>query len=377
MQTPQNKHPIAQRIRRQAQQFERQCQSFANSKKADLANNIIAQESEIFGLLVALAYPDRIAHNAKHSQPNSSARYKLSNGRSADFYAHDSLAKEPWLTVAALNSKDKQASDIIALAAPVQKQQIEQLLAAQLRKQEVIDWDLQSGQLIAESQTHLGQLLIQRQALSNPSAEALNNAICGFIRKRGLAALHWSEGVEAWRQRVMFAYQNSQNIPTDLAWPDLSDGHLLANLETWLSPYLNGVNSLVKLRKLDYQNILSSLLSWPLPQVLEQQVPERYRVPSGSNIRIDYAQSPPVLAVKLQEMFGSTQTPRVAGIALQLHLLSPAQRPLQVTQDLVSFWQNGYKEVQKDMKGRYPKHPWPDDPMTAIATAKTKKASRL
>lgn len=357
---------IAGRIQRQAQQFQRQCQTITNTSE------ITATESEIYGLLIALAYPDRLAQQADNAQ----TRYKLSNGRSAAFYNSDSLANHLWLAVAALNSKDQQANDMIALAAPVQLEQLKQVFAAQLEEQEIIDWDLQSGQLIAETQTRLGELIVTRKPLTAPSEAALHKAICDFIRKKGLDLLQWPENVEAWRQRVIFAYQNSQHINADGVWPDLSDQQLLATLETWLTPYLTGVTSVAKLQKLDYQNILLGLLPWPLPQVLEQQVPERYRVPSGSHIRIDYAQSPPVLAVKLQEMFGCVQTPVIAGVALKLHLLSPAQRPLQVTQDLVSFWSNGYKEVQKDMKGRYPKHPWPDDPMTAQATAKTKKASR-
>ena len=149
------------------------------------------------------------------------------------------------------------------------------------------------------------------------------------------------------------------------------------NLEHWLSPYLLGVTTLKKLQSINFSDVFLAMLPWPLPKLLDEIAPERFKVPSGSNIRIDYSESPPVLAVKLQEMFGCTSTPMIGGVALKLHLLSPAQRPLQVTQDLMSFWENGYKDVQKDMKGRYPKHPWPDDPANAVATAKTKNALKL
>jgi ATP-dependent helicase HrpB len=158
-------------------------------------------------------------------------------------------------------------------------------------------------------------------------------------------------------------------------WPDLSDKALLHDLENWLAPYLDGVTSLAGFGKLDLKNILQGLLPWPLPKELDALAPERFQVPSGSNIRIDYSESPPVLAVKLQEMFGAQSTPAVVQgrVALMVHLLSPAQRPLQVTQDLASFWRNGYDSVKKEMKGRYPRHPWPDDPLKALPTGKTKR----
>ena len=159
-------------------------------------------------------------------------------------------------------------------------------------------------------------------------------------------------------------------------WPDLSDRALLASLESWLLPYLGGVRRLQDFKTLDLRGILQGLLPWPMPLELERLAPERLVVPSGSSLTIDYDQDPPVLAVKLQEMFGCVDTPRIADgrVTLQVHLLSPAGRPLQVTQDLASFWRDSYLEVRKEMRGRYPKHPWPEDPYQAVATARTRRA---
>jgi ATP-dependent helicase HrpB len=161
----------------------------------------------------------------------------------------------------------------------------------------------------------------------------------------------------------------------DVRWPDLSDEALLANLEDWLLPYLGQVRRLEDFQQLDLKAILYSRLPWPLPLDLERLAPERMAVPSGSVLAIDYSENPPVLAVKLQEMFGCEESPSVADgkVAILLHLLSPAQRPLQVTADLASFWRNGYQEVKREMRGRYPKHPWPDDPLQAVATRHTKR----
>ena len=166
-------------------------------------------------------------------------------------------------------------------------------------------------------------------------------------------------------------------VDGDGGWPDVSQAGLLATLDQWLGPWLDGVNLLQDLKKLDLKKILAALLPWDRQQRLDELAPVRLKVPSGSSIAIDYMQSPPVLAVKLQEMFGCEQTPTVAGgrVPLLVHLLSPAGRPLQITQDLAGFWRSSYEQVRKDMKGRYPKHPWPDDPLTATPTRNTRHRS--
>lgn len=195
-------------------------------------------------------------------------------------------------------------------------------------------------------------------------------ALLNYIRKEGLSLLPWKEEHKQWCARVLLL----RNVDETGNWPDVSEAGLLNSMEDWLAPYIDHISTLQDFRKLDLQTILQSALSWEQQQRLQQLAPLRLKVPSGSSVAIDYTNSPPVLAVKLQEMFGCEQTPTVAEgkVSLLVHLLSPAGRPLQITRDLAGFWRSSYHAVKKDMKGRYPKHPWPDDPLQALATAKTK-----
>jgi ATP-dependent helicase HrpB len=190
------------------------------------------------------------------------------------------------------------------------------------------------------------------------------------IRLRGLACLPWRDAARELQARMQFVHEQ-----IDPAWPDVSEATLQASLDTWLKPYLTNMSRLSHLERLDLHNILLAQLSWEQQRRLEQLVPTHITVPSGSRVRVDYSHFPPVLAVRLQEMFGLADTPRIAEgkIAVLLHLLSPAQRPVQITQDLAGFWQTSYHEVKKDLKGRYPKHHWPDNPLQAQATAKAKR----
>ena len=208
------------------------------------------------------------------------------------------------------------------------------------------------------------------------SEAARGAALLGVVAKKGLGILPWSQKLQQWRSRVMLLRRVESDQEVN-RWPDLSDQVLLETLEEWLLPYLSQVKRLQDFQNLDLKVILQAHLAWPLPLELERLAPERMAVTSGSSIAIDYSQDPPVLAVKLQEMFGCEATPTIAGgrVALQIHLLSPAQRPLQVTQDLAGFWRSSYQQVKREMKGRYPKHPWPDDPLQAVATRGTKARS--
>ncbi|MEZ5451306.1 MAG: ATP-dependent helicase C-terminal domain-containing protein [Thiothrix sp.] len=263
------------------------------------------------------------------------------------------------------------SSDTIRSAAALDEQLFASTLADQLHNQTVVEWDQKAGRFIAEEQQKIGALVLQRKPLQNIPADTKSTALISFIRKQGLDLLSWQKEHEQWCARVNLL----RSAEPGQAWPDVSREHLLATLEDWLSPYLNEVNTLADFKRLDLTNILSTLLPWNKQQRLEQLAPKRLAVPSGSSIIIDYSQSPPVLAVKLQEMFGCQETPTVANgkVALIVHLLSPAGRPLQITQDLAGFWRTSYHDVKKDMKGRYPKHPWPDDPLQAVATRKTKQ----
>ena len=321
-------------------------------------------------MLVAFAYPDRIAEQ----RAGRHLSYRLSNGRAAYLNASDSLHKYTLLAIAQNSGHVDKKEDRITLAAYLQPELLERYMSDSIQIEEVLEWHSQEQRLISEQQHSIGQLVLKKTPLDSPSPEAVALVIQDVIKQQGLQVLPWSDDINYWKLRVMFLHQAYSSVE-DNPWPDLSDTWLTDNLADWLGPYLTDVRHIKHLKKLNLKKILESLLPWPLPQQLNQLAPERYAVPSGSHIRIDYSENPPVLAVKLQEMFGCTDTPNIAnGIALKLHLLSPAQRPLQVTQDLKSFWEHVYPEVKKDMKGRYPKHPWPDDPLNTAATARTTAA---
>lgn len=325
------------------------------------------------GFLLAAAYPDRIARTRR----NGGQHYRLSAGRGAELDSSDPLCRHPWLVVAELSGRQGDARDRIRLASPLEPELFERQLSALVTKQERVEWDEDQERLIAESQQRVGELVLNRKALTTPSPDARKQALLQLVRKKGLGLLPWNDTITLWRRRVAFCrtHGSCDNDSNREEWPDLSDRALLESLEQWLSPWLDEVSHINHFARLDLDAILKAQLPWPLRRQLDELAPERIRVPSGARLAIDYSESPPVLAVKLQEMFGCTATPGIGfGVQLKLHLLSPARRPLQVTQDLAGFWQNGYPEVKKEMKGRYPKHPWPDNPLEAPPTARTKKA---
>lgn len=319
------------------------------------------------GFLLACAYPERIAQR----RSAEGHHYRLANGRGTALEASDPLSRHPWLAVAQLSGRTQDSSDRIRLAAWLDPTLFDDHLAAQVGRQERVEWDPRQQRLVAEQQRRIGALVLSARPLETPSSEARQQALIRLLRQRGLGLLPWSEATDQWRARVAFcrAHERSDR------WPDLSTEALLETLEEWLAPWLNDITQLNHFARLDLMAILKARLPWPLPQELDQLAPERIQVPSGARLRLDYTEDPPVLAVKLQEMFGCTRTPTLGfGVAVKLHLLSPARRPLQITQDLAGFWQNSYPEIRKEMKGRYPKHPWPDDPLQAVATARSKKA---
>ena len=227
---------------------------------------------------------------------------------------------------------------------------------------------------MAEQQRRVGALILSREPLKAIEPEQRNRALCAVVRKQGIQLLPWTPELRQWQARIQLLRELDLQQGSESVWPDLSDQRLLDTLEDWLAPWLDKVNRLAHFGNLDLPAILASLLPWPLPRELDEQAPTHWQVPTGSRIRIDYSETPPVLAVRLQELFGSRTTPRIAQgrVALKLHLLSPARRPVQVTQDLGGFWSGSYDEVKKDMKGRYPKHYWPDDPLQAEPTTRAK-----
>jgi ATP-dependent helicase HrpB len=318
-------------------------------------------------VLLAFAYPDRIAKQRRERGRD----YVLSNGRAASLNEADPLNGSPWLVVASLGGTAGGRNDFIQLAAELDPVHFDGLLASQVKIHDRADWHDEKGRFVAERRHLVGGLLVRQTMLGDISSEQKAAALLAFVQRGGLTVFDWPERVLQWRERVMLADKLNCE-PGD--WPDLSDDALLSSVEDWLAPYLSGVNSLNDFKRLEIGEILAAWLDWPQRQALDSLFPERFTVPSGSSIKIDYCQPVPVLAVKLQEMFGCTVNPTVGNgrQVLLLHLLSPARRPLQVTQDLAGFWQGSYHDVKKEMKGRYPKHPWPENPLESLPTARLK-----
>ncbi|KPX95744.1 ATP-dependent helicase HrpB [Pseudomonas amygdali pv. myricae] len=326
--------------------------------------------SRWLGALLALAYPDRVAQQRRPG----GAEYRLANGRAALFAEADALMKQPWLVIADLGSRQGQREERIYLAAEFDPALFDSVLAEQVITVDQIDWDEREGVFRAERQRKAGELIINREPLIGLDDAARSQALLALVRRKGLELLPWTPELRQWQARVALLRNLDIDKSAASEWPDLSDAQLLATLENWLMPYLGKVTRLSHFSQLDLSSILRNLLPWPMPQQLEAQAPQTLQVPSGSNIRIDYSEHPPILSVRLQELFGLSDTPRIANgrQVLKLHLLSPARRPVQVTQDLANFWRSTYIEVKKDLKGRYPKHYWPDDPLVAEATARVK-----
>lgn len=324
-----------------------------------------AGNAEQLGRLLAAAFPDRIA---KARQPNS-RNYLLSSGLGATLDESSALRPAPYL-IAVEFRPGKTAENLISLASQLDETTLMQLYP-QLPWQRHCYWESKEGRVISCAQQKLGEIILAERP-EKPDPESLAQATLAAIRSEGLQLLNWTPAAENFVGRVNFLHRqlNSDN------WPDLSESGLLNTLDVWLQPFLGNSRNRTDLKKIDLLTALRSQLDWQRLQQLEQLAPERLQVPSGSQIRLKYpAADMPILAVKLQEMFGQLETPRIAGgeVAVVIHLLSPAGRPLQVTQDLQNFWAVNYHEVKKEMKGRYPKHPWPDDPLVALPTARTKR----
>ncbi|MDR0210866.1 MAG: ATP-dependent helicase HrpB [Pseudomonas putida] len=353
-----------QRARQLARQYRGLLRGKAGATVAD------ADHPRWLGALLALAYPDRVALQRREG----GAEYRLANGRAALFAEVDALMKCPWLVIADLGSRQGQREERIYLAAEFDPGLFEGVLAEQVETLDVLDWDEREQVLRAERQRKVGELVLSREPLPGLDDEARAKALLGLVRRKGLNLLSWTPELRQWQARVALLRQLDMDKDGHSEWPDLGDEALLASLENWLQPYLGKVSRLGHFAQLDLPSILRNLLPWPLPQRLEELAPAHLTVPSGSSIRLDYSENPPILAVRLQELFGLADTPRIAQGRQQvkLHLLSPARRPVQVTQDLANFWRTTYAEVKKDLKGRYPKHYWPDDPLVAEATARAK-----
>ena len=322
-------------------------------------------EAHRLGDLLLHAFPDRIAH--QHS--TDPRRYQLANGRMARLFDDSALFGEPWLVANELRYEAKDA--LIQRAAPLDEKFLRGEFPGRFVNEDAVRWDASRRALVAQRESRFDQIVLESKPAGRVDPERAAAALTDAVRELGLSALSWSESLQQWRERVRCL----REWMPDLALPDLSDEALLASLDEWLLPAFSGKTRLDALDEEALADALKSSLDWSLRQRIDQLAPTRMTVPSGMERRIEYTHGQsPVLAVKLQELFGLADTPRIADgrIPLTLHLLSPGGRPLQVTQDLRGFWERTYPEVKKEMKGRYPRHPWPDDPWSAKATHRAK-----
>ncbi|WP_025367468.1 ATP-dependent helicase HrpB [Thioalkalivibrio paradoxus] len=343
------------------------------AQAARWARQLRCQESaqpdpEAAGPLLALAYPDRVALR----RPGPEGRFLLASGRGAFFPREDDLAQAPCIVAAVLDAGQREA--LIHLAAPLDRSTLPSLLPGLVRSEERVDWDAGAGAVNARIEQRLGALVLDTRPLDGIPPEVATRMLLDAVAARGLESLPWTPDARRLRARMAFARAQHGE-----AWPDVSDEGLHRILHTWLAPWGTGMSRLSHLRTLDLVAALRGLLDWPQQQRLDRIAPTHLTVPSGSRVAIDYGDPDhPVLAVRIQEVFGWSDTPRIGDgrVPLTLHLLSPARRPVQVTRDLAGFWARTYADVKKDLKGRYPKHAWPDDPLNAQALRGTKRAAQ-
>ncbi|GIO96452.1 ATP-dependent helicase HrpB [Paenibacillus lautus] len=323
----------------------------------------VSGDLNLCGLLLSFAYPDRIAKN------RGGTGFLMRSGRGVKLVSVQPMSRAPYIVVAAVD--DQGADGNIQLASEMDELWLDKYYHGEMEQHKEVVWDAATGSIRARQKQMLGAIVIKEQAYSNPTGEEIALALLQGIRQEGLGLLQWSKAALQLRERLAFMFRHD----LEGNWPDVSDEGLMNQAEEWLLPYLEGLRNRNDMRRLAPGTLLEHMLSWEQKQQLQKEAPTHIRVPSGSLIPINYSDpEQPFLAVRLQEIFGLQDTPRIANgrVALTLHLLSPAQRPVQVTSDLSSFWRSGYFDVKKDLKGRYPKHYWPDDPMEATATHRTR-----
>lgn len=326
-------------------------------------------DEERFAGLLAAGFGDRLARRR-----DLSGRYQLANGLGARLDEQDGLTRSEWLIVPALLQTSAAPDARMLLALPVDIEALCQQQPALVERRTEVEWDEEKGTLRAFRREQIGALVLKTQPLARPEPEVLHAAMLRWIAEKGLSVLGWTPEAEQLRLRIQCA---AQWLPEE-SWPATDDSTLLESLPQWLLPQMAAVRDLRSLQAVNLTTALLHLLTWSQRQRLDSALPTHYTVPTGSRLPIRYdADKPPALAVRIQEMFGEARNPAVADgrVPLVLELLSPAQRPLQITRDLAAFWRGAWPEVRKEMKGRYPKHLWPEDPATALPTRRTKKMS--
>lgn len=331
------------------------------------SGGVVTGEPALVGELLMRGYPDRIA---RQRAPGSD-RYLLANGFGARLSGRSALRDHPFLVAVEVEGGGAEAE--IHLASAVTLEQIRGAFSGRIERGRRVFWDDREGRVVAREEERLEALVLSdRQAVPTAGESALALAQ-GIVSGPGVAGLPLSDVARKYRNRVRFL---AEAVPEE-GLPDLSDEALSADLD-WLVPHLGGVRSLSQLSRVDFLAAFKGMLSWKAQKLVEDAAPTHLQVPSGSRVQVEYPEhGTPFLAVKLQEMFGLAETPRLAlgRVPVVIHLLSPARRPIQVTTDLKSFWNSGYLEVKKELKGRYPRHPWPDDPWNAEATKRTNRRS--
>ena len=330
-------------------------------KKVAKKNSSLNQE--MISVLLLFAYPDRLAR----LRSKNDNKYKLSNAKGAILHHDDSLFNQEYLVVANLHAHDKDS--VINLALSITMTEIEEYFSSFIVSKESIRYNKEAKKFDIRESTYFLQLQLSSKAIQSSPKQDFKKLLLELVKKEGLEILTWSKKATRLKNRVNFLNHHQEFV-------NFSDETLLNTLESWLEPYLSGVTTIKALEALDVYSMLLSLLPWDKQQLLDTMAPSSVKVPSGSNIHIDYSDfEKPSMSVKIQEVFGLYETPKVLNntIALQIHLLTPAMTPMQITYDLKSFWENSYAEVRKEVRGKYKRHYWPEDPFEAVATSKTKK----
>lgn len=347
---------IGKRIKRTSEEIIKICSDEKNiHRNPDLSK---------IGIVLSFAYPDRIAR----IREKKSLRYKLSSGKGAVLKENDSLEGSDFLAIAELDGDSKEST--IFSAAKINLSEILEFHKHKIKKKQTARIDINTGRISVQEEISIGELVLSSKELQEAvTSELLLDVWKNYIAENGLSVLPWTEEVENFRMRSEFLRSLGENLPP------LNEEYLLPNISNWLLPFLSSIRKISELKNINLLTILQSMYTYEQLQVISKEAPDRYEVPSGSNIRLEYKKDEVILSVKIQELFGLLETPSIASgrMKLTLQLLSPSQRPIQTTKDLVGFWDKTYLEVKKELAGRYPKHPWPDNPRLAQATKYTKK----
>ncbi len=350
--------PALQRARRVARDLERQADGADGASRADMGGDA--------GLLLAFAYPDRIGRK----RAGGAGRFILANGRGAAFAEPQGLARQELIVAVDLDDRERDAR--ILLAAPLERRDLTEHFADRIRRRESVQWSTREQAVVARHTVELDALVLEEQPLAEVPADAARRAMLAGVRELGIAALPWTRDARDLQARIEFVRAALGGAPrAGAAWPAVSDADLGATLESWLTPWLDGVTRREHLARVPLTDALRARLTREQQRELEEWAPANLTMPSGARIRVDYLDdSAPAVSVRLQEVFGLTDTPRLGRgrVPVTLKLLSPARRPVQVTRDLASFWRGAYVEVRKDLRGRYPKHYWPENPLEAEPT---------